>query len=112
MIETSSNVDSALSNTLREMNDGISEQKTFTVALKRFQKQLLQDLNASNSQAQSYFAKLVNSMDTATQLLLAKIVSARRAVESDMTGLREVSLKSRLLYSKRNLTYVECPQIQ
>lgn len=96
MVETSSDVYSALSNALREVNNGLSEQKIFTVAIKEFQKKLLRDLDASNSQAQSYFAKLVNSMDTVRQSALAKITSAVQAVEFDITGLREVSLESRL----------------
>ncbi|MCJ1461598.1 hypothetical protein MMC07_000195 [Pseudocyphellaria aurata] len=89
MTETSSDVDSALSNTLRAVNHGLSEQRKFAVALEEFQKRLLQDLNASNLQAQSYLAKLVNIMDTATQSIMAKMTSAVQAVESDMTGLRE-----------------------
>lgn len=96
MVETSSGVYSALSNALREVNNGLSEQKSFTVAIREFQKKLLQDLEASNSQAQSYFAKLVNSMDTVRQSTLAKITAAVQAVEFDVTGLRDVSLESRL----------------
>lgn len=97
MVETSTDIDSALSNALREVNDGLAEQRSFAVAIKDFEKNLLQDLNTSNSQAQSYFAKLVNSMDTATHSIVAKITSAMQAVESDVSGLREVSPKSRLL---------------
>lgn len=93
MVETSSEVDSALSNALREVNDGLSEQRSFAVAIKEFQKKSLQDLNASSSQAKSYFAKLLNSMDTATQSIRSKISSAVQVVESDINGLQEVSLK-------------------
>lgn len=97
MVETSSDIDSALSSALREVNDSLSEQRSFAVATKQFQKQLLQDLNAANLQAQSYFTKLVNIMETATHSMLAKIKTVVQDVDSDLTDLREVSLQSRLL---------------
>lgn len=97
MVKTSLDVDSALSNALREVNHGLSEQRSFAVAIEEFQQRLLQDLNTSNAQAQSNLAKLVNMMDTATQSIIAKMTSAVQAIASDMTGLREVSLASCLL---------------
>lgn len=96
MVETSSDIDSALSNALREVNDGLLKQRNFAVAIQEFQKQLLQDLKVSNSQAQSYLAKIVNSLESAVQSILVKIASAVHTVESDINGLREVSLQPRL----------------
>lgn len=96
MVETSSDIDSALSNALREVNNGLIKHRDFAVAIQEFQKQLLQDLKVSNLQAQSYLAKIVSSMESAVQSILVKIASAVHAVEYDINGLREVSLKLRL----------------
>ena len=96
MVETSSDIDSALSNALREVNDSLLKHRNFAIAIQEFQKQLLQDLKVSNSQAQSYLAKIVNSMESALQSILVKIASAVHAVEFDINGLRDVSREPRL----------------
>ena len=94
MVKTGSDAESALSMVLKDVNDSLSKQREFAVAIEVFQKQLLQDLEISNSQVQSYFAKLISSMDAATQSIFGKIKSAVDHAESDVIDLRKVSLKS------------------
>lgn len=97
MVETSSDVDATLAMALKDVNDGLSKQREFAAAIKLFQKKLLQDLEISNSQVQSYFARLVNSMDTATQSILSKITYAVDHAESDIINLRQVSFEFLML---------------
>ena len=91
MVETSSGVNSALSKALQESKDRLSQQQDFATAVDIFSKQLLRDLRDSNLETQSYFRKLLKSMDSATQTFLRKITSSTKEVETNIAGLSQVS---------------------
>lgn len=90
MVETSSDIDTALSSALKEVNNALADQRTFAIVVETFRKRLLRDLDSSNAQAQSYFANLVSSVDAATQSIISKITSAAQAAASEVAGLRDV----------------------
>jgi hypothetical protein len=91
MAETSSNINNALSKALENAAIQLSEQKEFAVTVKVFQRQMLQDLDASTSQAQSYFAKLMKGMETAMQLMLNTWKSGAKDVSTELDELQNVS---------------------
>ena len=93
VVETDSDVNLALSKALEEANAQLQQQQQFAVALRKFQEQLLQDLNASGMEAQSYFQKMVKSMETAVQNLLGRLSKASKEAEIAVMGLSKVSSK-------------------
>ncbi len=91
MAETSSNINNALSKALENAAIQLSEQKEFAATVKVFQRQMLQDLDASTSQAQSYFAKLMKGMETAIQSMLNKWKTGAKDVSTELDELQNVS---------------------
>lgn len=92
MLETNSDVNIALSKALAEANAQLLEQRDFAVAIDSFQKQLLLDLEASGAEAQSFFQKLMGSMNAAAQNLLSQLSRVTKEAEMAVEGLSEVSL--------------------
>lgn len=91
MVETSSEVNSALSRALQQSKDQLIQQQNFATAVDTFQRQLLRDLRSSELEAQSYLGKLLKSMDSAAQMLLAKMTSSVEDVATGIAALRLVS---------------------
>lgn len=91
MVETNSDVNSALSKALAAANAQLLEQRDFAVAIDSFQKQLLLDLEASGAEAQSFFQKLMESMNVAAQNLLSQFSRVTKEAEMAVAGLSEVS---------------------
>ena len=91
MVETNSDVNSALSKALAEANAQLLEQRDFAVAIDSFQKQLLLDLEASGAEAQSFFQKLMDSMNIAAQNLLSQFSRVTKEAEMAVAELSEVS---------------------
>lgn len=94
MVETSSDVNSALSRALQQSKDQLLQQQSFATAVDTFQQRLLLDLRNADREAQSYLGKLLKSMDKAAQTLLGKIRSSVEEVEMGVAALSQVS-KSR-----------------
>ncbi|SLM36949.1 Nuclear fusion protein, KAR5 [Lasallia pustulata] len=88
MVETSSEVNSALSRALQQSKDQLIQQQNFATAVDTFQRQLLRDLRSSELEAQSYLGKLLKSMDSAAQMLLAKMTSSVEDVATGIAALR------------------------
>lgn len=91
MVETNSDVSSALSKALAGANARLLAQRDFAVAIDSFQKKLLQDLEASGAEAQSFFQKLMKSMDAAAQNLMNQLFLVTKEAETAVAGLTEVS---------------------
>lgn len=90
MVETSSNVNSALSRALQQSKDQLLQQQSFAAAVDTFQQQLLRDLRNSDLEAQSYLGKLLKSMDKAAKTLLGMITSSVEEVEIGVAALSQV----------------------
>lgn len=69
----------------------LKEQARFAEAVKSFHTQLLHDLESSNALTQTYFHKLIDTLDSAVQTVIARITSAAKIVESDVHSLSNVS---------------------
>ena len=91
MVETNSVVNSELSKALEEAKTQLLKQREFAVAIDSFQKQLLQDLEASGAKAQSLLQKLMKSMDAAARTLLNQLSMATKEAETAMAELTKVS---------------------
>lgn len=91
MVETSSDVNSALSKALQQSKDQLLQQRNFATAVDTFQQQLLLDLRTLDLEAQSYLGKLLKSMETAAQALLGKITSSVEEVATGIAALSQVS---------------------
>lgn len=91
MTEISSDINEALSKALENAADELSQQREFAVAVKAFQKNLMEELDSSSSQAHSYFSALVKSVESVINTMLSNMATSSRDVETDIAGLREVS---------------------
>ena len=91
IVETNSDVNSALSKALGEANARLLEQREFAVAIDTFQRQLLQDLQATGAEAQSFFQKLIKSIDAAAQNVLSQLSLATKEAATTVAGLSKVS---------------------
>ncbi|MCJ1229510.1 hypothetical protein MMC12_006177 [Toensbergia leucococca] len=94
MVETSSDVSAALSRVLKEAEDRTEQQRSFATALDVFQKKLLQDLEDSSVEANSYLGILVKGIESAFQTATSKVVSFIFDVETDLSGLSQNIQKS------------------
>ena len=90
MAEASSSIKDALSRALENASARISQQEEFVVKVKAVQRRVLQDLDSSTLQTQSYFAKLMEGMDTATQLMLGKWTTGAKDASLELNKLRSV----------------------
>lgn len=90
MTATSGDVHSALSGTLKEMNNELLRQKEFAIAVQAFQQNVSRDLDHSRNEVSSYLAKFVGRMDEITQSLVNRLLTAVKGAETDIAGLNEV----------------------
>lgn len=97
MTEISSDINVALSKALENAADELSQQREFAIAVKAFQKKLMEELDSSSSQAHSYFSALMKSVESAANIVLSSMATSAKDVENDMAGLREVSYAISLL---------------
>jgi len=91
MAHTSSNIDEVLVETVNEAQRALVQQRNFAHAVENFQRQLLQDLEKSSRDAQSYFGKLTRNLELSIQSMFGKISTATRNVESEIAGFSQVS---------------------
>ena len=92
VVETNANANAALSRANKEVNDGLSQlQSNFALAMQIFQDQVTHEIEISSNKTQSFFEKLVISMDAAVQSMLSKLGSTMSAMESDAADLSKVS---------------------
>ena len=91
MTEVNSEMNSVLAKSLDDAHLQLKDQARFSEAVKAFQTTLLRDLKISNTEAQTYFRQLIERVDTAMHVVLAKITTAAKVVESDVQGLSRVS---------------------
>ncbi len=92
MVETNSDVNSALSKALAEGNAQLLKQRDFAAAIDGLQKQLLQDLEASGAETQTIFQRLMKSVHAAAQTLINQLSIATKEAETAVAGLSKVSL--------------------
>ena len=92
LVETNANANAALSRANKEVSDGLSQlQSNFALAMQIFQDQVTHEIEISSNKTQSFFEKLVISMDAAVQSMLSKLGSTMSAMESDAANLSKVS---------------------
>jgi len=91
MAHTSSNIDDALVETVNEAKRALFQQRDFANAVENLQRQLLQDLERSSSEAQSYFSRFMHNMELSLHSIFGKISTATRDAESDIAGFSQVS---------------------
>ena len=95
MVVTSSNVEEALNKALRQTSEQRSQQQAFADAVESFQRHLLQDLEKSSKETESYFTRIVKKVDSAVQKVLGNLSSTVKIIETEVGDLSEVSLGMR-----------------
>lgn len=90
MAEASSHMKDALSRALDKASSRLSEQEGFAVTVQGFQRRVLQDFESSSLQAQSYFTKLMDRMETAMQLMLGKWNLSAKDFGVELNEMRNV----------------------
>jgi hypothetical protein len=90
MAHTSSDVETALLQTMKVAGDDLSRRREFATAVEDFQKRLSRDLEQSNIEAQSYFSKFVQSLHHSVETIFERISAAAREVELDITAFSQV----------------------
>ncbi len=102
MTQVDSDIHSALLKALEEANGNLLHQADFATAVQKFQDQLLRDLDESHVEAQSFLAKIFESMETVTQSVMSSLSTAVDKVETKVTGLNEVCMSALEYYPTTN----------
>ena len=90
MAGVTSDISSTLSGALRESEAQLTDQKAFSEAVRKFQSQILRDLEGANSKAQGLLARIKQDMDSAIQAVVNKLHKASRVAEADINALDQV----------------------
>ncbi|MCJ1243558.1 hypothetical protein MMC30_000755 [Trapelia coarctata] len=94
MAHTSSSIDEVLVETVNEAQRALVKQRNFAHAVENFQRQLIQDLKKSSSDAQSYFSRFTQNMERSIHSIFGRISTATRNVESEMAGFSQTLRQS------------------
>lgn len=94
MTQVDSDIHSALSRAIQEVNEHLSQQADFATAVQKFQEQLLRDLDESHVEARSLLAKVFKSMETVTQSVVSRLSTAVDKVETEVVALNEVGISA------------------
>lgn len=101
LVSTISELDLVMVETLKDVNNVLSDQKGFVFALKVFQKKLLWSFESLNTQTQSYFLELAQNIENISKSVLTKLnVAVQDTIEDTewhLAGLQSVSFE----FSKR-----------
>lgn len=73
MINTTAGANGALVRALAAVNEALMSQKQFGAEVDQLQQQLMQDLQASKADTQSYLSSLVKNIDSALQKMIKQI---------------------------------------
>ena len=92
MTQVDSDIHLALSKALQEANERLSQQAEFATAVQKYQEQLLRDLDESHVEAQSFLAKVFESMETVTHSVMTRLSTAVDKVVMEVAGLNEVCI--------------------
>ena len=91
MTQTNSEVHSALSKALQEVSNILSQQSAFATAVQKFQDQLLRDLEGSHGEINSYFAKVMKSIEDVTGSIVHRLSTNINSVETEVANLNKVN---------------------
>ncbi|KAL9117451.1 MAG: hypothetical protein Q9187_006010 [Circinaria calcarea] len=94
LVSTGSDLDDMLSQTLQDAAQRMVQQRDLAKAIDSFQRQLLRDLELASDETQSYFMRLMESMDSVMQNLLRRVSSVVKVLETDVIGLSQIIRKS------------------
>ena len=90
MVRTSSDVEAALIQTIKEGTRRMTQQQEFVRAVEAFQAQLLRDLAESSAKAESYLSGLAQSLGTVVQSTMNKVSNMVDSMRSDVIELGQV----------------------
>ncbi|KAI4199625.1 MAG: hypothetical protein LQ350_004500 [Teloschistes chrysophthalmus] len=101
--KTASGADAALSRVVNAANEAIIRQEQFAKEVKRFQRQLMQDLEVSKSETQSFLQSLNKNVDSTlqgiTKRLFAKVGDVEREASKVQETLRSSTAEAKALQS-------------
>ena len=91
MTQTNREVHSALSKALQEVSEILSQQSAFATRVQNFQEQLLRDLDGSHSEINSYFAKVMKSIEEVTGSIVNRLSTTINSVATEVAELNKVN---------------------
>ena len=91
MTQTNREVHSALSKALQEVSEILSQQSAFATGVQNFQEQLLRDLDGSHSEINSYFAKVMKSIEEVTGSIVNRLSTTINSVATEVAELNKVN---------------------
>ncbi|KAL8685149.1 MAG: hypothetical protein Q9218_007946, partial [Villophora microphyllina] len=89
MTKTASGANSALDRAVSAANEAVVRQEQFGKEVKRFQRQIIQDLEASKSETQSFFRTLTKNLDSALQGITSRISTKVEDIESEANKVQD-----------------------
>ncbi|KAL9576094.1 MAG: hypothetical protein Q9212_007391, partial [Teloschistes hypoglaucus] len=103
MTKTASGADAALSRVVNAANEAMVRQEQFAKEVKRFQRQLMQDLEVSKSETQSFLQSLNKNVDLTfqgiTKRLFARVEDVEREASKVQEALRSSTTEAEALQS-------------
>ncbi|MCJ1380121.1 hypothetical protein MMC17_003224 [Xylographa soralifera] len=94
MTQSSSKMEAVLIQTMEDVSHRLVQQREFATALESFQQKLLQDLEFTKDQGQSYLTRLMKDVGSATQSLVIKITSVTSSFEVNLAKLADILHKT------------------
>ncbi|KAL9608311.1 MAG: hypothetical protein Q9167_006850 [Letrouitia subvulpina] len=89
MTEASSHANSALSQAVRDINDGLMQRKQFMLMVNSLQEKLLKDLESSTSATKTYFNQMMENLSAAVQGAATKVTSVLKDSQSSVENLND-----------------------
>lgn len=103
MAEKTSDMKDALLKALENAAIQFSQQEEFAVKVESFQHRVLKNVDSSNLRSQSYFAKFMESMETAMQMMLGKWNTETKNVSLELSKLQNVNALHSIVYTLLNI---------
>ncbi|KAL8664842.1 MAG: hypothetical protein Q9202_002704 [Teloschistes flavicans] len=89
MTKTASSADAALGQVVHAANEAMVRQEQFAKEVRRFQRQLMQDLEISKSETQSFFQSLNKNVDSILQNITKRLFAKVGDVEREAVKIQE-----------------------
>ncbi|KAL9047049.1 MAG: hypothetical protein Q9214_000277 [Letrouitia sp. 1 TL-2023] len=87
MTETSSQANSALSQAVRDINDGLMQRKQFMLMVNSLQGKLVKDLESSTSAMKTYFNEMMENLSAVVQGAATKMTSVLKDSQNNVKNL-------------------------
>lgn len=91
MVDTASGADIALGRAVNAANEALMRQEEFSKEVRRFQDQVMQDLEVSKVETQSFIGSLLKQVDGVLRTVTRRLFEKVNDIESEANKVNEVS---------------------